>query len=76
VTRSISVLMLAVASAFACDASRDGDGDDTAEEAVRAVERAQRQAARKVEQAGEALREKTADGSLLVQSPMAADGGD
>jgi hypothetical protein len=70
---SVSVLMLAVASAFACDAN---EAEDAAGEAVRAVERAERQAARKVEQAGEALREKTADGSLLVQSPTALDGGD
>ena len=73
-TRAISVFMLAAASAFACDSS--SEGDDTAEQAVRAVERAQRQAARKVEQAGETLREKTADGSLLVQTPTTADGGD
>ena len=65
--RTISVLLLAAASAFACEASNEGD--DAAEEAVRA-------AARKVEKAGEALREKTADGSLLVQTPTAADGGD
>jgi hypothetical protein len=34
------------------------------------------EAAKKVEQAGESLRETTADGSLLVQSPRAPDAGD
>ena len=72
--RTISVCLLAAASAIACDTSNEGD--DAVEQAARAVERAERKAARKVEQAGEALREKTADGSLLVQTPTAADGGD
>jgi hypothetical protein len=34
------------------------------------------EAAKKVEQAGESLREQTADGSLLVQSPRAPDAGE
>jgi hypothetical protein len=34
------------------------------------------EASKKVEQAGESLREKTADGSLLVQSPRAPDAGE
>jgi hypothetical protein len=34
------------------------------------------QAAKKVEQVGESLRETTADGSLLVQSPRALDAGE
>jgi hypothetical protein len=53
VIRPISVAVLALATALACD-----------------------EAAKKVEQAGESLREKTADGSLLVQSPRAPDAGD
>ena len=46
------------------------------EDASEGVERAQREAIKTVEQAGEALRDKTADGSLLVQSPTAPDAGD
>jgi hypothetical protein len=65
--RTIRVCLLALASAVACEDASEGED---------AAERAARQAVKKVEQAGEALREKTADGSLLVQSPTAPDGGD
>jgi hypothetical protein len=53
VIRPISVSLLVLATALACE-----------------------EAAKKVEQTGESLREQTADGSLLVQSPRGSDAGE
>jgi hypothetical protein len=74
VIRALLLSGLVLASVFACEDANDSG--ETAGEGPSAVERAQREAARKVERAGEALREATADGSLLVQSPAPPDAGD
>jgi hypothetical protein len=72
VLRAVLISMLVFVGS-ACDSGEEGD---KADEAVRAVERAHREAARKFERIGVAIRETAEDGSLLVNDPEAPDGGD